>query len=356
MVSSAPKHLNNQSSVLHITNGDSAAELIQGSDVSGDVLPWRDPMHHGPCPAVDTLDELSRIRIHYLDDGHSNLPHSDSHGFTERDVMLGKSGEYDEVVLWFEHDLLDQLQLLQLLDWFALHGKKSMALSLICIDQFAGVTDFRGLGQLSTTQMASLYSQRLLITQEQLDIATKFWQAFCHSEPLALLSLCQSSECDGSDLPFLKPALLRHMQEFPWLSDGLTRTERQILQLVSSGITNPVRVFVDNMNYETCLYIGDWRSYAHIHELCRSEQALLACADGAQFAYPPNSALTIEQLRNQELVITDLGRDVLAGKVTVVNTLVRDSWLGGVHLNSRTGLWCWNEEQQKFSKLSGVLV
>jgi hypothetical protein len=28
----------------------------------------------------------------------------------------------DEIVLWFEHDLYDQLQLLQLLDWLAVHG------------------------------------------------------------------------------------------------------------------------------------------------------------------------------------------------------------------------------------------
>lgn len=35
-------------SQLHITNGDCAAEIIKASSLGGDVLPWRDPMHHVP--------------------------------------------------------------------------------------------------------------------------------------------------------------------------------------------------------------------------------------------------------------------------------------------------------------------
>jgi len=51
---------------LHITNGDSAADIIRQCGIAGDVLPWRDPMHHGPFPHGFSLHELGRLRIAYL--------------------------------------------------------------------------------------------------------------------------------------------------------------------------------------------------------------------------------------------------------------------------------------------------
>lgn len=347
------------SDVLHITNGDSAASIIKASAVAGEVLPWRDPMHHGPCPPVSTLDELSRIRIAYLEspggvdtDSPASLSPGESHGFTERDATLVSSNDFDEVVLWFEHDLLDQLQLLQLLDWFAQYSSASLALSLICIDRFAGVHDFRGIGQLSTTQMASLFPQRKPVTQAHFGIAVEFWQAFCHSNPKDLSGLCRSQGADVSPLPFLLPAMQRFLQEFPWVSDGLTRTERQILQLIDSGIVSPVNVFSDNMDFESYLYIGDWKSYSHISELCQAERPLLGCANGERFEYPPISQDSLKQLSKQKLFVTDLGRQVLAGKMSVLNTYHRNSWLGGVHLCSASGLWCWDDEQGQMLKVS----
>ena len=50
------------SHTLHITNGDSAAAIIEASSVDGEILAWRDPMHHGPFPANTDLAEISLIR------------------------------------------------------------------------------------------------------------------------------------------------------------------------------------------------------------------------------------------------------------------------------------------------------
>jgi len=143
-------------------------------------------------------------------------------------------------------------------------------------------------------------------------------------------------------------ALHRHCQEFPWTSDGLGRTDRQLLSLVSNGVTHAPRIFMDNMQYETCLYIGDWRTYSQIATLCESDQALLACAKGTRFLYPPCSSVSAADFAAQELCITDFGQAVLEGKSTAIDTLKRDSWLGGVHLNSEGGLWLWNDEVREF--------
>ena len=121
--------------VLNITNGDGAANVIKASSVAGDVLPWRDPMHHGPFPAGLDLPELSKVRADYLS-GPGIDRDETRRGFRLRDDHLNGASRYDEVVLWFEHDLLDQLQILQLFDWFYETAFDRSKLTLICIRSF----------------------------------------------------------------------------------------------------------------------------------------------------------------------------------------------------------------------------
>ncbi len=91
--------------ILNITNGDSTANLIKHSSITSDVLPWRDPMHHGPFPAKLTLSELSVLRARYLVG-----PDADATGAERvcrlRDQHLKASSNDDKVTLWFEHDRL----------------------------------------------------------------------------------------------------------------------------------------------------------------------------------------------------------------------------------------------------------
>ena len=176
-------------SMLHITNGDSAADLIRQTGLSGDVLSWRDPMHHGPFPADVGLDELSRLRIRYLSGGVEGGDTPGSHGFTERDAAVARASEYDEVILWFEHDLLDQLQILQILDYFSSVDIGDLNLLIICIDRFNGFDGFRGLGQLSAEQIKSLFPARKKVTQVQLRQSALCWKLFRQAEPTALQSL-----------------------------------------------------------------------------------------------------------------------------------------------------------------------
>ncbi len=332
-------------SMLHITNGDNAADLIRQSGIKGDVLPWRDPMHHGPFPAGIELGELSRLRIQYLSGGMEGADETTSHGFSHRDATLARASEFDEVILWFEHDVLDQLQILQLLHYFNKTKSKEPNLSMICIDHFDGVPGFRGLGQLAPAQIASLFPSRNKLTPLQLQQASRCWDSFLEPEPLALQQLIAT---DISELPFMRSALIRQCQDFPWLSDGLTRTERQLLKLVQEGETKAAQLFVRNMDFETCLYIGDARTYSVIESLCNGDKPLLSSSDGQPFKHPYHTDITAEQFKAQRLAISEFGRQVLAGKIASSEVLDRDGWLGGVHLLAGRSVWYWDENGQVF--------
>src|SRR5277367_775228 len=98
-----------------VTCGDSAAGQLRAAGLSRDVLVWRDILHEGPVPGGLDLDELSAIRAGCLAD----------QGVASRDVALRDLRSRDErlidaateqpVELWFDDNLVNQLQLIQVL-------------------------------------------------------------------------------------------------------------------------------------------------------------------------------------------------------------------------------------------------
>jgi len=330
---------------LHITNGDGTADIIKQSRLEGDTLPWRDTMHYGPFPSELELDDVSMIRAAYFGGDSEEGRLEAERDFTLRNEHLKASARYQEVVLWYEHDLLDQLQILQLLDWFGQHRDQLNKLSIICINQFEGIDPFRGIGQLNCEQMASLFDDRLPISEEQMSLARRGWEAFRSSNPTDLEAFIQSNNLQS--LPFLHKALTRHLLEYPHTSDGLTQTERQILTIIANGTQKPGQVFNENMGMETALFIGDWASYRIIGELCNREQPLLCCESGEMFYHPLVVNIPRDEFIKQRLKITPLGEQVLSGQRTAIDIIQRDIWLGGAHINTHKSMWMWNTVDQK---------
>src|SRR6266581_4963758 len=105
--------------MLHITNGDSVGGTLRETGLPGDILTWRDILHEGPTPAGLSLEQMSQLRAQFLA-GRALGPYEEVLAdFRSRDTTLAQFAAHQEVILWFEHDLYDQLQLIQLLDWFS---------------------------------------------------------------------------------------------------------------------------------------------------------------------------------------------------------------------------------------------
>jgi hypothetical protein len=196
--------------------------------VQGEFLPWRDVLHEGPVRAGLTLEALSQERAAFIADcGWSSLAEVRK-GFQQRDEALKGAREHDEVVLWFEHDLYDQLQLIQLLDWFAAHPHGN--LSLVCEAEY--------LGQMKPARAAELFAQRTAVNTPQLAEGQQAWAAFRSSDPQGLAQMKPTA------LKFLGAALRRHLEELPWVADGLSRTERAVLEALRAGPLKFGEIFV----------------------------------------------------------------------------------------------------------------
>src|SRR3954452_12321951 len=129
--------------MLHVTNGDSVVQTLRQTKLPGKFLSWIDVLHDGPVPDQPP-QELAKTRAEFIAsvgfDSYENVLRN----FTERDATLSWHESDDEIVLWFEHDLFDQFQLIQILDRLA--GEEfSARLSLINVGSFQGVENFVGL-------------------------------------------------------------------------------------------------------------------------------------------------------------------------------------------------------------------
>ncbi len=331
-----------KTSCLHITNGDGAVELIKASSVEGNVLSWRDTMHGGSFPEGLTLDEVSKVRASYFagDDLDYDKVLND---FLERNKRLKEADQFDQIILWYEHDLLDQLQILQLLDWFHSTNIERHKLSIICIDRFPGIDNFRGLGQLNSGQIASLLKTATPIINEQLELAKEGWAAFRNANPNKLLDFLKQ---DLDALPFLKEALYRHLQEYPWTSDGLKRSERQLLQLIGNKVSSPSELFQQSMNLESVFFMGDWNVFSHLTTLNHTQTPLITTQTGVPFIHPRELVSNQKAFKEQVILITEVGKQVLDGSINALDILKRDYHLGGVHINSNHSMWMWNDKMQ----------
>src|SRR6185436_11095579 len=133
-----PPPLQYRSPLLHITNGGAAMGVIRAAGLPGEVLAWNDVLHDGPVPGDVSFNQLRAIRARFISDAGWRGLDETLREFAERDRALERSLGQDEVVLWFEHDLYDQLQLLQLLDWFATCELGATRLTLICDAEYLG--------------------------------------------------------------------------------------------------------------------------------------------------------------------------------------------------------------------------
>lgn len=201
--------------MLHITNGDCAVAVLSQA-VRGTFLPWRDVLHEGPVRAGLSLEELSRERAAFI----AGAGWGDAlDQFRDRDAAFRRAGEHDEIVLWFEHDLYDQLQLMQVLD--ALGDRPGPPVSLVCEAEY--------LGTISPERAAELFSLRNPVTRRHVAEASRAWAAFCSPDPRDIASV------KAQALAFLEAALRRHLQEFPWTIDGLSLLERRVLEALQTG-------------------------------------------------------------------------------------------------------------------------
>jgi hypothetical protein len=312
---------------LHVGNGTSTTDTIQKAGIPGETSIWADPLHEGPVPGHLTDEQLLDVRARNLASPGSGIDLADTSAELRRwRKVIDDRAAHDELVLWYEHDLFDQLNLIQLLSRLA-QARKDQRVSLICIDRFPGHPRFKGLGELTPGELGSLFETRRPVTAAQYEVATRAWAAFRADAPHALAVMLRT---DTSPLPFLAAALRRHLEDYPWARDGLSRTERRLMTLARDEPVDIWTAFPLMHEDETAFYITDSSIWQVAREL--------------ESATPPLVSLEVSstargRLPAATIALTDTGRAVLEGRADRIALCGIDRWLGGVHLVGTGLVW-----------------
>jgi hypothetical protein len=259
-----------------VVNGDSVARTLASSGVGGTVVVWRDVLCEGPVPPGDPA-AVRRVRAAFLADAGMGSAEEILAGLEAADAALVAAlADGRETVLWFEHDLHDQLQLIQILARIADEPGRDAA-RLISIDSHPAHPRFAGLGELSAGELAALWPERHPIDAGAYAAASRAYDVFRQGDARGLAAL---AEQPLPGLPFLAAALRRLLEERPWTGSGLARSERQILRAVAAGARTPGAVFRATWQMEEAPYLGDSWVFRRIDGLAQGERPLLATSDG----------------------------------------------------------------------------
>jgi DNA-binding transcriptional MerR regulator len=265
---------------LHVTNGESVAGTLRETALGGVVLSWDDVLHVGPL-VLDPA-ESNRVRAAFLAAHGWGDAEAIGRDFARRDALLASAvREAHSIVLWFEHDLFDQLQLLQVLS--AVDAPQPGQVELIQGEDY--------LGTLDAPALEALWGSRRPVAEETFAVARRAWRSICDGDLAAA-----AAETGG--LLHLAAAISRLEEE----RQPLSRTKRQLLAAIADGARTPLEAFFANQAEEEAIFLGDSWAFADLHAL--SEDGLVT-----PLPLPPPRG-DHRTFATAQVAITDAGRAV----------------------------------------------
>jgi hypothetical protein len=344
--------------IVHVCNGDSTADTLALADLPGDIRVWADALDVGPVLPVSDAEHYRLRGEYWASRGHGSAADSAAKlADWDRGVDEAAAGT-EELILWFEHDLFDQLALARLLSRLARRGLPP-TLTIVSIDRHPDVPNFLGFGQLRPEQLAELWPRRTPLSKDAIDEATTTWIAVTAADPRALPFLVKRIKA----LPFLAGALERQLEELPDPQSGLSRTERQTLAAIARGEASAGALMKASHAIDPRYPLTDAGLFGTLRTLGaaklidakglhpsppaepvgppprRDSHALIA---GAPAAIPTPAAMA-----SLAVTITPLGRQALAGAIDRVHEVGIDDWRGGVRLAGRGPVWRWDSPQRR---------
>lgn len=212
---------------MHITNGDILTEKLRTLKLQGDIITWREMLCEGKTETNVGSESFWKTRFEFL---NKNYKISKS-WFIDKTLKeyrtLCNHKQEDHIVLWFENDLFDQINMLAVISWLKTHRPYAQ-ISLVSGDEEVKTDKLLGLGSLNDDQLRKVFNNRTLLTQDDVEYADYVWQLYCSDNPIRLENL---KDFDSFQFAHLSGAIEAHLLRFPTIKNGLNAVENNILKL-----------------------------------------------------------------------------------------------------------------------------
>lgn len=227
---------------LNILNGDSTAFTFKQTGLSGDLLIWRELLAEGPV----SISDLWTIRLPWMIENFGATAIDYQKMVIDEASKLGNLTIYDRIILWFEFDLVCQINLIYILSQL----NKNQSIFLICPDHFEGLSNFRGLGELNPMQLASLEPSKIKLTEKDLAFASMAWGLYVENDVSKIKAFLAS---DFGSLPLLKPALEAHLSRL----QPINYIEKLLQKIIASGVTKKEELYAQFWDAAPIFGMGD---------------------------------------------------------------------------------------------------
>lgn len=221
---------------LHILNGDATLSVFQQTQIPGEVLIWRELLSEGPVSKTN----LWEVRLPWICENLGANVQGYQKMVIEEVNKLQNLDDDVNIILWFEFDLVCQINLIYILSLLNEKVKPHQTVFLICPASFKDMPNFRGLGELNAIQLKSLEKTKVRLQKQDLQLAAKAWNLYVENDPTQIRKFL--------DLPFgnlglLKPALVAHLSRFPSPTSKLNHIEEALLKIITSGTQQKQQIY-----------------------------------------------------------------------------------------------------------------
>ncbi|WP_396601015.1 DUF1835 domain-containing protein [Algibacter sp. R77976] len=236
---------------LHITNGDVLTNVLNDLDVEGVKLTWQELLCEGPTSEEVFSKEFLEARKLFFEQFYGiDL---DFELIKIELDKLNNSENYSEIVLWFEYDLFCHINMIAVISLIK-QKKIDLPIYLVCSGRIAGSKRLKGLGELKPNQLLNHYKKKVLLNEEDIDMATTIWSIYCGIDH----NLLKPYIVKSSSFEYLSNCLKAHLKRFPDSIDGLSILGRHILEIIKKEkITSKNHLLGYALNYQGYYGYGD---------------------------------------------------------------------------------------------------
>jgi len=253
-------------SFLHITNGDATTKILQDLAIPGKIITWREMLCEGKTTIDVGSEHFWKARFEFFKKSYK-ITKKTFIDYTLKEYRnLCNQKKQEEIVLWFEHDLFSQINMIAVISWLKKY-RKGKKITLVNSGKKRGSKKLHHYKDFTTTELNKKFQKRKTLSLDDIEYADYIWQLYCSDSPLRLEVVYKFNP--SSPFIYLSDALKAHLQRFPSIENGLNAVENNILKTAHSSVFDDKNQLVSKLikNQEDIYGFGEVQYYHKINHL-----------------------------------------------------------------------------------------